>query len=338
MGSEAYLVRIVALWGRVIKYVNQEERLYNIIPPWTSESEFARLSSQLQEWIDELPYRLKYSSSNLDDQIEDSQASSFVLMHIVYHTIVCILHRFSVPSVNMIAKPRADKAFLSSLDPPSDFLERSVNTCFKHAKAISIIMTEIISRSDCIVTAPFLGFAIFTASLFHLHQAFTPFPYIDETSEVAQEYFVTGIVILNKLRIRWEPLETLYKRIRILWQAKVNKAQMTAEPAAAFEGQSQQRFSGNTPISAHHSPNPAERFDIIPFPGGNFGPNFIDLNLYSSMDGDSFGDTMLDNIQPKDCARQWRTSRKYPHDDNVSETEEAADLLVYFHEKSRSGN
>ena len=339
MGSEAYLVRIVALWGSVTKYVNQRERLCGVTPPWTPESEFAKLSSQLQEWIDGLPCWLKYSSSNLADQVAISQAPSFVFIHVAYHTIVCTLHRFSVPSTNMVAEQQSKEAPLLSWDPPADFLQQSVKTCFEHAKAISTIMAEVISRSDCIITAPFLGFAMFTANLFHLHQAFTPCPYVNETPEAAREFFATGVTVLNELRTWWGPLEILYKGIRILWQAKASKAQIQianeqATPAAtpavpAFEEQLQQLSSGNTPVPSRsgsrpfwmsNQPDPpgqVEHFDttgLIPLPGGNFGLDFIDSNLYSSMDGDSFGDTIFDNIQLKAWAsdRQWSWSDLNP--------------------------
>ena len=115
---------------------------------------------------------------------------------------------------------------LPSWNPPPDFLQKSVKTCFEHAKAISTIMAEVISRSDCIVTAPFLGFAMFTANLFHLHQAFTPCPYVDESPEAAREYFAIGVTVLNELRTWWGPLEMLYNGIRLLWQAKARNSQI----------------------------------------------------------------------------------------------------------------
>jgi hypothetical protein len=322
MGSEAYLVRIVALWGRVTKYVNQGGRLYDVSPPWTADSGFARLSSELQEWIDGLPHWLKYSSSNLADQVAISQAPSYVFMHVAYHTIVCTLHRFSVPSANMPAEPPSEEPELPSWNPPEEFLQESVKTCFEHAKAISVVMAEVISRSDCIVTAPFLGFAMFTANLFHLHQAFTPCPYVDESPEEAREFFATGITVLNELRMWWGPLEMLYKAIRILWQAKARNSQnqllgeqtpKIATPAApAFDGQLQAWTSGPTPIASGLTPRPfwmtsqpnspgrGEHFDttgLIPLPGGNFGLDFIDPNLYMSLDAEGFGDLILDNSQ-----------------------------------------
>jgi len=323
MGSEAYLVRIVALWGRVTKYVNQGGRLYDVSPPWTAGSGFAKLSSELQEWVDGLPYWLKYSSSNLADQVAILQAPSFVFMHVAYHTIVCTLHRFSVPSANMATEPQVEESGLPSWNPPPDFLQTSVKTCFEHAKSISTIMAEVISRSDCIVTAPFLGFAMFTANLFHLHQAFTPCPYVDETPEDAREYFATGVTVLNELRIWWGPLEMLYKAIRVLWQAKARNSQiqimneqatpMAATPAAPqYEGGLQSWFTGMTPgptgstprpfwmSSQPNSPGRGEHFDttgLIPLPGGNFGLDFVDPNLYSSMNGESFGDIIFDSTQ-----------------------------------------
>ena len=294
---------------------------------------FAKLSSELQEWIDGLPYWLKYSSSNLADQVAISQAPSFVFMHVAYHTIVCTLHRFSVPSANVAARPQSEEPPLPSWDPPPDFLQKRVKTCFEHAKAISTIMAEVVSRSDCVVTAPFLGFAMFTANLFHLHQAFTPCPYIDEPPEVARELFATGVTVLNELRLWWGPLEILYKGIRTLWQVKARNSQIQitneqATPTAAtptlpgFEGQLQQWFSGKTPVSGGSTPRPlwmsnppnsprrAEYFDttgFIPLPGGNFGLDFIDPNIYSSMNGDSFGDMMFDNAQ----LEAWTGDRQY---------------------------
>jgi hypothetical protein len=322
MGSEAYLVRIVALWGRVTKYVNQGGRLCDVSPPWTPSSGFAKLSSELQEWVDGLPYWLNYSSSNLADQVAISQAPSFVFMHVAYHTIVCTLHRFSVPSANMAMEPATDDPPPASWNPPPEFLQASVKTCFEHAKAISTIMAEVLSRSDCIVTAPFLGFAMFTANLFHLHQAFTPCPYVDETPEEARECFATGVTVLNELRIFWGPLEMLYKAIRLLWQAKARNSQTqlleqtaattTGEtPTTQFDGQ---WFTGSTPVafasgstprpfwmtSQPNSPGRAEHFDttgLIPLPGGNFGLDFLDPNVYvnNSLHAENFSEMMFDN-------------------------------------------
>jgi hypothetical protein len=323
MGSEAYLIRIVALWGRVTKYINQGGRLNDVNPPWTPDSGFAKLSSELQVWNEELPYWLKYSSSNLADQVAISQAPSFVFMHIAYHTIVCTLHRFSVPSSKAALKPQNKESSLLSLDPPLDFLQRSVKICFEHAKAISKIMAEVVSRPDCIVTVPFLGFAVFTANLFHLHQAFTPCPYVDESPEEAREFFATGVTVLNGLRIWWGPLEILYRTIRLLWQRKAQNSRipvvdeqdtsLASTPAVPqFEGQVQQQFTKSTPVPSGSTPSPfwmsnqpkspegTENFDttrLIPLPGGNFGLDFIDPNLYSPVDGESFGDTMFDTNQ-----------------------------------------
>src|SRR5579859_3917596 len=251
MGSEAYLVRIVALWGRVTQYVNQGGRLTDVSPPWTPESGFAKLSTELQSWVSGLPYWLKYSSSNLADQVAISQAPSFVFIHVAYHTIVCTLHRFSVPSANLAMEPQSGEPTPPTWNPPPEFLQSSVKTCFEHAKAISVIMAEVLSRSDCTVTAPFLGFAMFTANLFHLHQAFTPCPYVDETPEEARECFATGVTVINELRKWWGPLEMLYKAIRLLWQAKARNsanqllgeraAEKATTPAAQpFEGSLQQ--------------------------------------------------------------------------------------------------
>ena len=306
MGSEAYLVRIVALWGRVTKYVNQGERHSDLSPPWKAGSGFAKLNAELQAWVDGLPYWLKYSTSNLADQVAISQAPSFVFMHVAYHTIVCTLHRFSVPSANMASERRTDGPSSPSWDPPLDFLENSVKMCFEHAKAISIIMAEVVSRSDCVVTAPFLGFAVFTANLFHLYQAFTPSPYVDETPEDAREYFATGLTVLSELRIWWGPLEMLYKAIRMLWQTKAHHSQTHDKPTPKQATPASPPYDGQwltsaTPIPTGTTPRPfgmqtqpnstgfGEDFDttgFIPLPGGNFGLEFVNPNLHSSMVND----------------------------------------------------
>jgi len=334
MGSEAYLVRIVAIWGRITKYINQGERLSDVIPPWKAGSGFAKLNAELQAWLDGLPYWLKYSTSNLADQVAISQAPSFVFMHVAYHTIVCTLHRFSVPSANTTPERQTDAPGSPSWDPPLDFLENSVKMCFEHAKAISIIMAEVVSRSDCVVTAPFLGFAVFTANLFHLYQAFTPSPYVDETLEDAREYFATGVTVLRELKIWWAPLEILYKAIRKLWDAKAHNSQIQAQndqttpkpatPATPpYDGQ---WLTGATLIATGTTPRPfwmqtqpnstgsGEHFDttgFIPLPGGNFGLDFVNPNLHSSMVND---DTFAPFPQPD----PWASDPQYSRLSNVS--------------------
>lgn len=323
MGSEAYLIRIIALLGRVTKYVNQGGRLYDVMPPWTSESVFTKLSNELQEWTDILPYWLRYSTSNLADQVAVSQAPSFVFMHVAYHTTVCILHRFSVPSADTIPDKQSEESAIRSWNPPADFLQKSIKKCFEHARAITTIMAEVILRSDCVVTAPFIGFATFTANLFHLHQAFTPCYYVDETPEQARGYFTTGITVLNELRMWWGPLEILYKAIHVLWQMKARSSQTQlvnekeapngdTEAAQAFDGGFRQWPSERPPAPSGSNPCPSwmsirsnspgrpEFFDttgLIPLPGGNFGLDFVDPNLCASMKGKTADDMMSDTNQ-----------------------------------------
>jgi hypothetical protein len=177
---------------------------------------------------------------------------------------------------------------------------------------------------------------MFTANLFHLHQAFTPCPYVDETPEAAREYFATGVTVLNELRIWWGPLEMLYKAIRMLWQAKARNSQVQAvanDPLSKPNTPSQVPYealwpkageaspvpTGTTPRglwnpSQPNSPGRADHFDttgFIPLPGGNFGLDFVDPTLYSSMmNGDSLGDFL--QLDP------WTTDPQYSWWNDIS--------------------
>ena len=270
MGSTACLVRIVALWGRVTKYVNQGGRLKDNVPPWAEKSGFKKLCKELEKWHDELQPWLKYSVENLAAHVAINHAASFVFMHVAYHTVFCTLHRFSVPSdmQQQLMERRNKNNMEPTLDssdnllapPPIDFMQYSVKTCFKHAKAISSIMADVLARTDCIVTAPFLGFAMFTANLFHLHQVFHPCSYVDITQDEAQRYFQIGLTVLDNLHRYWGPLEALYKAIITLWRAR---ATLHAQQLQQQQQQSQLAITAN---GASAKQPPENQLPITPQP------------------------------------------------------------------------
>ncbi|ODQ50431.1 hypothetical protein SAICODRAFT_31966 [Saitoella complicata NRRL Y-17804] len=238
LGATAYMIRIVAFWGRVTTYVNSSTTpslWSNVankkrIAPWLPQSEFSTLVADLKGWHDDLPAWLKYTPENLAAHVSINAAPPYVFMHIAYHTVLCTLHRFSVPSNSSPGAKGGPSAALGTGPavaageeaPPADFVASSVAACFYHARQISLIMTDLRARADeCQITAPFVGFAIFTASLFHLHKAYASSPGTSaEAVEEAKRFLALGVEVLDQLRKWWGPLEGLFLALSNLVKAQ----------------------------------------------------------------------------------------------------------------------
>ena len=61
MGVAAYTIRLVAVWGDVINYMNLGGKQRDQKPMWDEDSAFQRLRKAADDWKDTLPAALKYT-------------------------------------------------------------------------------------------------------------------------------------------------------------------------------------------------------------------------------------------------------------------------------------
>ncbi|KAJ9657316.1 hypothetical protein H2201_008220 [Coniosporium apollinis] len=204
MGVMAYLIRLVAIWGRVIKFMNLGGKERETHPMWSPQSTFHELKTAALEWNSSLPTFLHYNAKNLEDHTIEKTANQFLYIHILYHQIILFMNRFALPSIAGSRPPK---------DMPRDFLTEAARAALNAANQISILINE---AMDYHVVAPFAGYCAFFSSTVHVHGVFSKNPKLEASSK---KYLAYNVKYVSKMRKYWgmyhfvaENLKDLYRQ------------------------------------------------------------------------------------------------------------------------------
>lgn len=161
MGVAAYMVRSIALWGRVINYLNLGGSDHDTLSKWHKDSQFSDLITQTEEFDATLPQPLKYNAENLQIHQTDGLDNQYLFLHISTQQNILFMNRFAVPG-----QPGAH----TLKDAPKEFLTKSGTKAFNAANKISEILA---ASSTHFVTAPFAGYCAFLSSTVHISGIFS---------------------------------------------------------------------------------------------------------------------------------------------------------------------
>lgn len=152
LSTFAYLIRILAVLGKVSQYVNRP-RTKKSIPPNEPGSEFSVIDAALAAWLQSIPPHYTYSPENaiLRDK---SEGSIIIFMYVLYHTSVVLLHR------PIIA---ADKA---SFPMDSNFVDNSIARCAEAASKVSEVLEFVSGQSypPQVYISSFFAYPVFTTA------------------------------------------------------------------------------------------------------------------------------------------------------------------------------
>ena len=160
MGIMAYYIRIVTLWKRIVKYINNPDA--GPCPgPWLPESEFASLDSDMSLWRRELPDFVEYSPDTIYARLDSNQLGGLMLIHCTYHHNYLELYKVSMPE---LFRPRATSA--SSSFPPehSEMLQALQADCYFHARQISRLVAEAAEHGARLLSDSLLPFFLYDSS------------------------------------------------------------------------------------------------------------------------------------------------------------------------------
>ncbi|KAG9947015.1 hypothetical protein KCU85_g6151, partial [Aureobasidium melanogenum] len=205
MGVAAYMIRLVAIWGRVIRYMNLGGRERDKEPMWSTKSEFHAIKEAVREWQTGLPSTLTWSQENLETHASEKIANQFIFMHLICNQIICFTNRFALPS------PGSKSA--SVRDTPQAFITESGRAALDAANQISVLINE---AMDHRVVAPFAGYCAFFSSTVHIYGVFSKNPALEASSK---QNLATNIKYLTRMKKHWgmfhfvtENLKDLYRR------------------------------------------------------------------------------------------------------------------------------
>ncbi|KAG0333336.1 hypothetical protein BG000_009254 [Podila horticola] len=209
LSSLAYLIRALAILGRVSQYVNRP-RSKKAIPANEVGSEFSTIDAALGAWVNSVPHHLIYSRENKVLQ-DKNEGSIIVFMHIVYHTAVVLLHR------PILA---ADKA---SFPIASHFIENSTARCAEAANRVSEIL-EFVSTQSCpaqVFISSFFAYPVFTTATIHITNAFSADAVV---AARARRSLSVHVKILQTMKSYWAMADKFFYIIRDLYsiQSKIS--------------------------------------------------------------------------------------------------------------------
>ncbi|PNY28454.1 transcriptional regulatory protein, partial [Tolypocladium capitatum] len=155
MGIMAYYIRVVALWKRIVRYVN---RLHSSPPPWQPESRFAALDADLHLWRRELPDFVEYSTETIYARLDSNQLGALVLIHCTYHHNYLELYKITMPDLFKLAKP------LVFAPERQEFLQAAQANCYFHAHQIADILAEAAEHGARLLSDSLLPFFVYDSS------------------------------------------------------------------------------------------------------------------------------------------------------------------------------
>jgi hypothetical protein len=105
-----------------------------------SASGFAYLINDIQTWRQNLPSWLDFSPDNIYIRRESHQLGAFLLIHCMYHHVMCDVHRIALPDLYKNQDPFAF--------PPQqqEFVLHLQSVCFDHAQRMSVLVSTILQH------------------------------------------------------------------------------------------------------------------------------------------------------------------------------------------------
>lgn len=214
MGVAAYMIRLVAVWGRLIHYLNLGGKERDKYPMWSEDSMFMTIGQAAQEWKEQLPESLQYTPANLQSHASEKIANQFIFLHLVYNQILLFMNRFALPT------PGVRQTF--PRDMPDDFLQSAQRSALEAANQISALCHE---AMDHLVVAPFAGYCAFFSSTVHIHGAFSKNTPLEASSK---QNLAWNVKYLTKMKKYWGMFHFVTENLRDLYRRHADAARSGA--------------------------------------------------------------------------------------------------------------
>ncbi|KAF2668626.1 hypothetical protein BT63DRAFT_374488 [Microthyrium microscopicum] len=201
MGTMAYLIRLVSIWGKMVVYFNLGGREAEKVPVWASTSRFIELQKTLQTFS--FPPCLVWNSDNLETHRASKRANQFIFMHIVFQHMRLFCHRFALPGSGIVL-PK---------DAPQSFTTEAARTAIEAANQVSNLVKEAVTSN---VTAPFAGYAAFYASTVHVQGLFAK---SQSTINRAKENLAINVRYLDQMKSWWGMFHFVQQDLKRLFKS-----------------------------------------------------------------------------------------------------------------------
>ena len=209
MGVASYIVRIIVLWGRVIRYLNLGGKERDKHELWHPNSHFGELRKQAEDFQLSLPLDLQYNADNLAMHASERLANQFLLLHISFHQVVLFLHRYAIPTT---------PGTIVANEVPKEFLSDSARTAVEAADQISELISHALKHS---LYAPFAGYCAFTSSTVHIWSKYSKQPRLQAS---ADQKLKINIEYIKRMEKYWGMFHFMAENLREMWLRHKDRA------------------------------------------------------------------------------------------------------------------
>ena len=225
MGVAAYLVRIIALWGRLVNYINQGGRERDGHPFWDPKSQFAELRQQVEGFRASLPPLLQYTQENLKKHAVDRVANQFLVIHIACNQLMLFLHRFAIPTAPGGKIPEKT---------PKTFVAEARTIAVEAATNISTLLDDALEHH---VTAPFTGYCAFLSSVVHVWGVYSKSATLEASSKAN---LARNVKYLQKMKKHWGMFHFIAQNLKEIFArhteaAKGSGSECAIQDASVFQ-------------------------------------------------------------------------------------------------------
>jgi hypothetical protein len=222
MGTSAYYIRLVSIWGKLVRYWNLGGREKENYPMWSTHSQFHSLRESIRSFQSELPNSMKWNPENLQNHASEKTANQFVFVHLVYYQLLLFMNRFALPYSGPHRPPK---------DMPQQFHTESARSAIEAANQVSLLIKESI---DYNVTAPFAGYCAFYSSTVHIPGVFSKNPRVES---VAKQNLAYNVKYLSKMKKYWGMFHFVAENLKELYRQHADASLRGPSATGNREGQ-----------------------------------------------------------------------------------------------------
>ena len=210
MGVAAYMIRVIALWGRVIKYLNMGGKERDEYPIWDTKSQYAELRRQASGFKTSLPPDLQNTRENLEIHAAEKLGNQFLFLHIAANQVVLFLHRFAIPTAPGARNPK---------EMPKPFLAEAAPAVLDAATQISSLINDALKYH---AVAPFLGYCAFMSSTIHVWGIFSKNKSIEAS---CKRNLTSNVRYLSRMKKHWGMFHFMAENLKDIYRQHADASQ-----------------------------------------------------------------------------------------------------------------
>lgn len=214
LGVSAFIIRTVALWGRITTYVNQGGITSDLKPMSDETSGFTKLVREAEALLHGLPEALHYSSDNISLHQIHHTANQFLLLHLILQQNMLFLFRTAISVTSGGGRP------------DDGFMANARSRALEAAARISDILRDA-EESRVVISAPVAGYCAFSSTSMHIRVILSGHPANKATAETNA---ATNIRFLRKIMKFWGMFHWMEEDVRTQYRRALDRSRSGLPP------------------------------------------------------------------------------------------------------------